>query len=542
MPEGPDVTAHRLVERYQLLSVLGSGGMGTVWRARDETLGREVAIKELTLSPELDAGGRAEACARAVREAQAAAQLRHPGIVVVHDAFIDDDRPWIVMQLLQGQTLDVVLKSQGPISVPFAAEIGLQVVKALIAAHTVGILHRDIKPGNIFLTADGRAVLTDFGIATVEGQATITRSGMLVGSPGHIAPERLRGESGGPQSDLWSLAATLYRAVEGISAYPGDDHIVVLTKVLTQDPRPPSAAGELAPLLLHMLAKDPRVRPDPVIVEGVLARVAQGGASGVIPLPPAPPAAAAPEGRTTVDVNWRPPRKPSRLLAPALAGGVLLLALAAVAVVVTDGEPETKPPAVAKSSAPVTSAPATASAAPAGKFTGPIDFCTVMTSAQARQIIKNFKGEGKASGSQEPSCAWDAPGAGVEIGLQGGSLDDDPYAMTPEDAHDRFHSRFQSALKGSDKVIWHYGDIGGESITSGIETKAEQLTGIGDEAYVTDTLGRLDAQKTEVVFRVSNVVIEVTHADVSRKTGGKQIRANAIQFARWAAENLKARS
>jgi hypothetical protein len=421
-------------------------------------------------------------------------------------------------------------------------------VRALAVAHAAGILHRDIKPGNIFLTSDDRAILTDFGIATVEGQATITRSGMLVGSPGYIAPERLRGELPGPQSDLWSLAATLYRAVEGIPPHAGDNHMIVLTKVLTEDPRPPAVAGELAPLLLHMLAKDPRSRPEPGVVEEVLARVAAGSESGAIPLPPPPPPPPQAEAATTADASWRPPGRRSRpkLLAPLFAVGVaLLVALATVVFIQSRQQPETV-------SAPGTASPAstptpTASVTPttaAAKFTVPIDFCTIVTIGQVRQLIPQYKkSKGKNAGTEDsPACNWDAPGAGIELRLVDSALDSsDPWGKSPEDAHDSYMSRFQTLQEGSKKVIWHYSGIGGESITSGPRSKAEALKGIGDEAFVADLKGRLGAQQTQVVFRISNIIVEVAHADVTNKTGSQKIHDKAVQMARWASESLSRR-
>ncbi|WP_049568058.1 serine/threonine-protein kinase, partial [Nonomuraea sp. SBT364] len=263
--------------RYRLLTPIGSGGMGTVWHARDERLDRDVAVKEIRLPPELGEAERAELCARTVREAQAAGRLRHPAIVTVHDVVTSGGHPWIVMRLLRGRPLDRV----GPLDPPRAARLGLAVLDALTLAHAAGILHRDIKPANVFVSDDGSPVLTDFGIATVEGQATLTQSGMLLGSPGYIAPERLRGERPGPQSDLWSLAATLYASLEGEPAHPGEDGMAVLARVLTEDPRPPQRSG---PLLTRMLARDPAARPPSSAVRDTLAAVA----GGVTP-PPRPP-------------------------------------------------------------------------------------------------------------------------------------------------------------------------------------------------------------------------------------------------------------
>lgn len=510
--------------------------MGTVWRARDELLDRDVAVKELTVSPYLTEAERAEANARATREAQAAAQLRHPAIVVVHDAFLEDGRPWIVMQLLEGGSLDSVLAHDGVLAPARAARIGLDVLGGLETAHAAGVLHRDIKPGNIFVTADGRAVLTDFGIASVEGQATITRSGVLVGSPGHIAPERLSGEDPDPQSDLWSLAATLYQAVEGRRPFPGDSQLAVLTSVLTRDPEPPVRAGGLGPLLLGMLARDPAFRPDPGTVRAVLERVAAGGTADDVRLPP--PAPAAPGTPTSVDPVVPAPaaRRTGPLLVVAV-GGAALLALAAAVLVATDQRTPVH------TAAATTSTASTPAAAPAPtstpRFAAPIDFCALIPVDQVREINPGYTGpQGTVGGGgDDPSCEWNAPGAGIEVALKKTFSGESPWATTPEDAHDRYR-QFRQQATGSDKVIWHYGGIGGESTTSGPETPGEDVPGVGEEAFVTDTRGRLGAQMTQVVFRVSNVVVEVTHADVTDRTGTATIRQRALRMAQRVADAL----
>ena len=538
--EHEGVAGRRLARRYLLIAVLGSGGMGTVWRARDEILDRDVAVKELNTPPYVDEAERVEANARAVREAQAAAQLRHPAIVVVHDAFLEDGRPWIVMQLLKGASLDSALAQNGVLAPARAARLGLDVLGALGTAHAAGVLHRDIKPGNIFLTADGRAVLTDFGIASVEGQATITRSGMLVGSPGHIAPERLSGERPGPQSDLWSLAATLYEATEGHRPFRGDSPLSSLTSVLTQDPEPPVRAGALGPLLVSMLARDPTFRPAPGTVRAVLERVAAGESADDVRLPP--PAPAALEPPTSVDpIAPVPAPAPARrigLLPAVAAGGAALLALAATVLVATDGRTP-----VATAATTSTASTPTAAAAPtnAPRFTAPVDFCALVPADDVHQINPSYTGsEGTAGGGgDDPSCAWDAPGAGIEVKVEQASSGESPWVTTPEDAHDRYRQGRQRAT-GSDKVIWHYDGIGGESITSGPRTAGEDVPGVGEEAFVTDTYGRRGAQMTEVVFRVDNVVVEVTYADVTDRTGRAEIRQRALRMAHRVADALTA--
>ena len=187
-----------LAGRYRLLGSLGRGGMGIVWHARDEVLGREVAVKEILLPPELPDDERAVLRRRTLREARSAAQLSHPNVVAMYDVVEEEGRPWIVMELVRSRTLAEVVQEEGPLPVRRVAHIGLQVLAALQAAHGVGVLHRDVKPSNVLLGEHDRVVLTDFGIATLEGDSSLTLSGMLVGSPAYIAPERVRAKNAGP--------------------------------------------------------------------------------------------------------------------------------------------------------------------------------------------------------------------------------------------------------------------------------------------------------------------------------------------------------
>ncbi|WP_345400984.1 serine/threonine-protein kinase [Nonomuraea salmonea] len=284
------MSAGRLAGRYSLLRPLGAGGMGKVWLARDEMLERDVAVKELTLPEGMPDKERSEAVTRAVREAQATARLRHPGIVALHDVVVEQDRPWLVMELLRGRTLGDTVRDFGPMPPDYAARVGADVLEALMVAHAQGLQHRDVKPGNVFLTESGRVVLTDFGIARQEGQATLTEQGLMIGSPGFIAPERLEGHPGGPASDLWSLGATLYVALTGAPAYSGSmaDRV---RATLTQPV--PVAPGPLGPVVAAMMAQHPGARPDPRLVVDALRQVAAG-----LPAPklPAGEMATAPSG------------------------------------------------------------------------------------------------------------------------------------------------------------------------------------------------------------------------------------------------------
>uniref|UniRef100_UPI001C5E76AD serine/threonine-protein kinase n=1 Tax=Nonomuraea rhizosphaerae TaxID=2665663 RepID=UPI001C5E76AD len=258
--------------RYRLMSPVGRGGMGMVWHAHDVLLARDVAVKELILPFGLDQAGKQVAHRRMLREARSAARLTHPGIVTVHDVVEEDGRPWIVMELVRAWSLEQAVRQSGPLPVIQAAEIGIRVLDAIRHAHGAGILHRDIKPGNVLLTAD-RVVLTDFGIAAIEGDVTITQTGLLMGSPAYVPPERLSGQSITQAADLWSFGATLYAAVEGRPPYEGPDAIAVLGAVLQQDPVAPQRAGALTPIIEGLLRKDPAERLTAEQVSDLLERV-----------------------------------------------------------------------------------------------------------------------------------------------------------------------------------------------------------------------------------------------------------------------------
>ncbi|WP_267245852.1 serine/threonine-protein kinase [Streptomyces sp. PR69] len=284
--------AGRLIAgRYRLLGPLGEGGMGVVWRARDELLGREVAVKEVRAPTALGAADERRLYARLEREAWAAARVSHRNVVTVHDVAMQDGRPWIVMELVRGLALSDVLEAEGPLPPRRAAHIGAEVLAALRAAHAAGVLHRDVKPGNVLLANDGRVVLTDFGIAAVEGSTHLTMTGELVGSPEFLAPERALGREPGPESDLWSLGVLLYAAVEGNSPFRQDTLLSTLRAVVDQELPPPRWAGGLTPVLVGLLRKDPAERMTAEEAERRLREVGAGGSAdtGPVPMPATPP-------------------------------------------------------------------------------------------------------------------------------------------------------------------------------------------------------------------------------------------------------------
>ncbi|MEV7195826.1 serine/threonine-protein kinase [Streptomyces sp. NPDC093510] len=265
-----------LAGRYRLVESIGRGGMGRVWRAQDEVLHRAVAVKELTAAQFVQEADRAVLFARTQTEARAAARINHPAVVTVHDVIQYDDRPWIVMELVEGRSLADAVKDDDRVEPVEAARIGLWTLKALRAAHAAGVLHRDVKPGNVLLSDDRRILLTDFGIAAIEGDSTITRTGEVVGSVDYLAPERVSGGNPGPASDLWALGATLYTAVEGFSPFRRTSPLGTMQAVVTEEPAPPRHAGVLAPVISALLRKDPETRPTAEEAELMLAEAAEG--------------------------------------------------------------------------------------------------------------------------------------------------------------------------------------------------------------------------------------------------------------------------
>ncbi|WP_433829483.1 protein kinase domain-containing protein [Actinoplanes sp. CA-015351] len=274
-----------IAERYRLTGRIGQGGMGRVWAARDELLGRDVAIKELVPPPGLTESELRTLRDRAIREARAIARLDQANVVRVHDVVFHADVPWIVMELVESRSLYQVVRAEGPMAPEMAARIGLGVLAGLRAAHRAGILHRDVKPGNVLLAHDGRVVLTDFGLATAAGDSSMTSTGVVLGSPSYLAPERALDGEIGPAADLWSLGATLYAAVEGRPPYDRSSPMATLTALATELPAPPERAGSLRPALIALLQKNPAERADAETAQRLLVAAMVGAR-------PAPRAAA----------------------------------------------------------------------------------------------------------------------------------------------------------------------------------------------------------------------------------------------------------
>ncbi|MBK3576984.1 serine/threonine protein kinase [Streptomyces sp. MBT65] len=251
----------RIAGRYRLTERIGRGGMGTVWRADDAVLGRQVAIKRLHDRPELSADELATLYERTRREARSAARIAHPNVIVVHDVVDDEGRPCIVMEYVPGPTLAELLEDGRTLPYQEAARFGLDMVAALRAAHAAGVLHRDVKPGNVLLGAGDRIVLTDFGIATTDGTSTLTKTGEMVGSIHYMAPERIRGRTPGTASDLWALGATLYQAVEGRPPFRRATAMETAYAIAVDPLEPMKQAGPLEQIVEALLSKEPDERP-----------------------------------------------------------------------------------------------------------------------------------------------------------------------------------------------------------------------------------------------------------------------------------------
>ncbi|MEV0092112.1 serine/threonine-protein kinase [Streptomyces sp. NPDC050738] len=331
-PTPQDPSAGRLIGgRYRLLSRLGHGGMGTVWRAHDEVVDRDVAIKEPQVPESLPARERENVYLRMQREARAAARIDHPSVVTMHDVVIEDAKPWIVMELVRGHSLGDRLQ-EGTLDVTEAARIGLAVLGALTAAHEAGVLHRDVKPDNVLLGRGDRVVLTDFGIAQVEGEQGLTETGAFVGSPEFIAPERVLGQRPGPESDLWSLGVVLYAAVEGMSPYRRSHVPSTLQAVLSAEPQMPArGSGAFGTLVMRLLRKNPAERPSTAEIRETLESVARPPAAAALAATQVYGGAGGATGATGMTALWVPPvLHRNRKAQYGLGAAVLAIAVALV--------------------------------------------------------------------------------------------------------------------------------------------------------------------------------------------------------------------
>ncbi|MEU9885687.1 protein kinase [Sphaerisporangium sp. NPDC051011] len=396
----------RVADRYQLLETIGRGGMGVVWRAHDELLDRVVAVKEVRYPGDPDDDEVAELNRRTLREARAAGRLNHPNVVVVHDVIEENGRPWIVMQLVDSRSLGQVLREDGPLPVRMVAEIGLRLLEALRNAHAAGVLHRDVKPENVLLTDDGRVVLTDFGIARMETDTTMTRTG-LVGTPAFIAPERLRGYPAQRESDFWSLGATLYAAVEGRPPHDKGMAMATMHAVLNDEPEPAPRAGRLGAVLMGLLEKNPQRRLTADQAERMLRAIAEDRSatprSSMQTLPAAPhpiPATSPPRKRPRPEDAVPSPAEAASPASPAEAGEE-----AASFIPATGVSAPPKVPAPAEAPAPVQDAP--------GEDVAPAEDMSPAASAaeegsETAPAGREAKATGEAAPAETPAVAQTA--------------------------------------------------------------------------------------------------------------------------------------
>ncbi len=281
--------AHQVVaDRYELLETVGRGGFGVVWRACDTLLQRHVALKEIHIPGFLNDQDRAELREKVLKEARAAARLDHPGAVTVYDVIDDVGHPVIVMELVEAPNLSEIVASKGPLPPPEVARIGLQVLEVLAAAHARGIVHRDVKPANVMVGDSGRVRLGDFGVAAILDDPTVSTSGAVTGSPAYMAPEQATNKGAVPESDLWSLGATMYFAVEGHPPFDKGAPLPTLAAIVQESPRRAERAGALGPVLDGLLVKDPTARTGEGELRDQLSAVATAGAGRPANPPPAP--------------------------------------------------------------------------------------------------------------------------------------------------------------------------------------------------------------------------------------------------------------
>ncbi len=337
--------------RYRLAERVGQGAMGVVWRARDERLDRVVAVKQLGYDPAIGQAAGDQAALRALREARLTARLRHPHAITVHDVVEEGGEPYLVMEYLPSRSLADVLLDRECLPADEVARIGVQVSSALAAAHAEGIVHRDVTPANVLIADGGLAKIADFGISRATGEGTVTGGGFIAGTPAYLSPEVAGGGEAGFPADVFSLGATLYRAVEGQPPFGNDDNpIALLLRVAREEPIPPKHRGPLAEVLGRLLHRDPSRRPAMAEVQELFEAVTGGR-----PLPP-------PRPRPRTETRMLRLPRPRRRVVLAAAAGAVLLVLGVVIGTVLVPDATTPIAAPVSSAAPVVTPPTTTSA------------------------------------------------------------------------------------------------------------------------------------------------------------------------------------
>ncbi|ROO86442.1 serine/threonine protein kinase [Actinocorallia herbida] len=479
----------RIGGRYVLQQPLGP----RLHLAYDESTGAAVFARHVPLPPELSERLRETLAQDVLRDAAAAARVRHPAAHPVLDAVVHDGDPWIIGPTIAGRPLSDLLAQTGPLPPQAAARIAADLAGALDRAHLVGIVHGDVQPDHVWVTADGRGVLTGFGC----GATTRAHDASLVGTPGYTAPEQTAKPA--PAADLWSLGATVYLAVEGTSAFPGDDPMSVLSAVLAAEPRPPERAGDLAPVLLDLLAKDPAKRPPEV--SATLDRLAT----------PAP----------------RGPRVPVRPPILAAAAACLVVSVAAATTIATALLTSPPAPAVAPS-------PDAADADP-GRYAAAPRACGLLTDEQSEELVPEFSRSETGGGSDRE--------AGTYCRLSDGDFDKD-LGVTTELYVLRPGPLGGGPATAREFITGERADAPSEALSSGTVSPVRELTGIGDQAIAYDVYREsLKDQSTRLVFVVSNIAARVT-CEQNAETGPQQqlttdLAACAEKAAGWVAAALE---
>ncbi|MER7503423.1 serine/threonine-protein kinase [Nonomuraea pusilla] len=477
--------SNRLVaNRYQLLRELGRGGMGVVWEGRDTLLNRQIAIKEVLLPAGLPPGDQERQLLRTAREARTAAKLNHPSVVGIYDVVEEGGRPWIVMELLSHPTVEHVVLTAGALPVRQAADVGRQVLSALRAAHEAGVLHRDVKPSNVLLAEDGRAVLTDFGIATVDGDPSLTSTGMVTGSPAFLAPERIRGEEAGPASDLWSLGATLFATLVGRSPFDRGDTMSTINAVLGEEPDYRRIPPIMHPILRGLLKKEPGDRVGHDEADRLLAEIM----------------AAKPAHNDLVEQRPGGARRGLVALAAAAA-----LAIAAGTVVylrpTTPAEGTPRPPQPAAATSPLPSASAST---PAGSSPSPTP-----TPTRTRPVIRVLawnspdgwsiaRPVGWRGARKEAYTEWTRRDRGAHLGVEALFANLDPHQIL-RDAEETLKQQAAEVTSVRRRAVTHQGNKaveweftwtagqGGDArwVTPGAKYhEVRRAVAVGDTAYV----------------------------------------------------------
>ncbi len=439
---------YRVADRYLLADRLGGGGMGAVWLATDERLGRRVAVKQLVLPVGITDESAREQRERMMREGRIAARISHPHAIAVYDVAEDAGAPWLVMEHLPSRSLAAVLSDDGVLPVPQVAQIGAQLADALVAVHAAGIVHRDVKPGNVLVGSgdklEGLVKITDFGISHAQGDVKLTQTGMVTGTPAFLSPEVARGETAGPAGDVWSLGATLFTALEGQPPFGSSGNsLELLYRVAGTQPQRPVRSGALTPVLERMLTTDPAGRPSMVEVRDSLARVAAGEDGDVtavlaartplrvVPPPPVDPTRVdlpvhpgtqqgAPPPRTSVAPraaarkSWLPAGAVGAVLIAALAAGALWLNLredssssAATPATTAASTTQAAPPPPSEA-APTTTEESTQETTTAETTTeaSPTTDADALTAADVEQAVTGYY----ALLPQDPQSAWQLTG------------------------------------------------------------------------------------------------------------------------------------